>query len=140
MMRTMEKGLLKMTGKGKDKDGGGGAYLGGIATPFDTPGDMRPRGYHDFRGTGYSGIYYALACLCALSAAQTSAIIRIPNPEPLWVKKSLDIGPQGIMFPMIESRKMAKKVVSYCRYPLNGIWVGAHHVVRASGYGIDTGI
>ncbi|PWA34576.1 Aldehyde-lyase domain-containing protein [Artemisia annua] len=86
---------------------------------------------------GPGGISDALACLHALSAARTSAIIRIPDHEPMWVKKSLDIGAQGIMFPMIESQKMAKKVVSYCRYPPNGIRGGAHHVVRASGYGID---
>ncbi|GJR45330.1 zinc finger BED domain-containing protein RICESLEEPER 2 [Tanacetum coccineum] len=35
MMTTLEKGVLKMTRKGKDKDGGGRAYMGGIATPFE---------------------------------------------------------------------------------------------------------
>ncbi|GJV74643.1 aldehyde-lyase domain-containing protein [Tanacetum coccineum] len=49
-MRTAEKGVLKTLGKGKGKDGGGGAYLGGFAMPFDTPEDMRPRGYHMISG------------------------------------------------------------------------------------------
>ncbi|GKD39231.1 aldehyde-lyase domain-containing protein [Tanacetum coccineum] len=88
---------------------------------------------------GPGGISDALACLRALAATNTPAIIRIPDPEPMWVKKALDIGPQGIMFPMIESQKMAKKAVSYCRYPPNGIRGAAHSVVRASGYGIDNG-
>ncbi|GJR05601.1 reverse transcriptase domain-containing protein [Tanacetum coccineum] len=70
---------------------------------------------------GPRGISDALACLHALAAANTLAIIRIPNPEPMWVKKALDIRPQGIMFPMIECQKMVKKAVSYCRYPPNGI-------------------
>ena len=33
------------------------------------------------------------------------------------------------MFPMINSPKSARKAVSYCRFPLNG--------VRGSDYGID---
>ncbi|GKF31615.1 aldehyde-lyase domain-containing protein, partial [Tanacetum coccineum] len=34
-MTTTENGVLKTTMKGKDKDGGGGAYFGVIATPFE---------------------------------------------------------------------------------------------------------
>ncbi|MFS8027789.1 putative hpcH/HpaI aldolase/citrate lyase domain, pyruvate kinase-like domain superfamily [Helianthus anomalus] len=56
----------------------------------------------------------------------TPAIIRLPESYPAWAKKALDLGPQGIMFPMIENQKMAKKSF-------------AHMVVRASDYGIDNG-
>lgn len=57
----------------------------------------------------------------------------------MWAKKALDIGPQGIMFPMIESAKQAKKAVSYCRFPPAGVRGSAHTVVRASGYGTNDG-
>lgn len=40
---------------------------------------------------------------------------------------------------MIESQKMAKKAVSYCKFPPNGVRGSAHTVVRASDYGIDNG-
>lgn len=43
------------------------------------------------------------------------------------------------MFPMIDGPKMARKAVSYCRFPPNGVRGSAHTVVRASGYGIDAG-
>jgi 2-keto-3-deoxy-L-rhamnonate aldolase RhmA len=43
------------------------------------------------------------------------------------------------MFPMIDSPKSAKKAVSYCRFPPNGVRGSAHTVVRASNYGIDEG-
>lgn len=43
------------------------------------------------------------------------------------------------MFPMIDTPKMAKRAVSYCRFPPNGVRGSAHTVVRASGYGIDSG-
>ncbi|KAJ6388452.1 hypothetical protein OIU77_026928 [Salix suchowensis] len=88
---------------------------------------------------GPGGITDALHCLRALSATRTPAILRLPESSPTWAKKALDLGPQGIMFPMIESPKMARKAVSYCRFPPEGIRGSAHTVVRASDYGIDEG-
>ncbi|KVH95282.1 uncharacterized protein LOC112528078 [Cynara cardunculus var. scolymus] len=88
---------------------------------------------------GHGGISEALSCLHALAAARTPAILRIPDTDAAWAKKALDLGPQGIMFPMIENAKMAKKAVSYCKFPPNGIRGSAHTVVRASDYGIDNG-
>ncbi|KAF5734966.1 hypothetical protein HS088_TW15G00465 [Tripterygium wilfordii] len=88
---------------------------------------------------GPGGITDALHCLRALAAVNTPAILRLPESDPTWAKKALDLGPQGLMFPMIESPKEAKKAVSYCRFPPNGIRGSAHTVVRASSYGIDEG-
>lgn len=88
---------------------------------------------------GPGGISDALDCLRALAAARTPAILRLPESSAAWAKKALDLGPQGIMFPMIDSPKDAKKAVSYCRFPPAGIRGSAHTVVRASDYGIDEG-
>lgn len=88
---------------------------------------------------GYGGIPEALACLRSLAATGTPAILRLPESTAAWAKKALDLGPQGIMFPMIESAKEAQKAVSYCRYPPNGVRGAAHPIVRASGYGTDAG-
>lgn len=88
---------------------------------------------------GPGGISDALNCLRALAAANSPAILRVPETNPTWAKKALDLGPQGIMFPMIDSPKEAKKAVSYCRFPPEGIRGTAHTVVRASDYGIDEG-
>uniref|UniRef100_A0A7N0UV38 HpcH/HpaI aldolase/citrate lyase domain-containing protein n=1 Tax=Kalanchoe fedtschenkoi TaxID=63787 RepID=A0A7N0UV38_KALFE len=88
---------------------------------------------------GPGGITDALHCLHALAASGTSAILRLPECCPTWAKKALDLGPQGIMFPMIDTPKLAKKAVSYCRFPPAGIRGSAHTVVRASSYGIDAG-
>lgn len=86
---------------------------------------------------GPGGISEALHCLRALSAAGTPGILRLPESCPTWAKKALDLGPQGIMFPMIDSPKDAKKAVSYCHFPPKGIRGSAHTVVRASNYGVD---
>ncbi|KAF3434204.1 hypothetical protein FNV43_RR25307 [Rhamnella rubrinervis] len=88
---------------------------------------------------GPGGISDALHCLRALAATQTPAILRLPETCPTWAKKALDLGPQGLMFPMIDSPKEAKKAVSYCRFPPAGVRGSAHTVVRASSYGIDEG-
>ncbi|KAJ8764912.1 hypothetical protein K2173_010377 [Erythroxylum novogranatense] len=84
---------------------------------------------------GPGGITEALHCLLVLSATATPAIIRLPDCCPVWAKKALDLGPQGIMFPMIDSPKMARKAV----FPPAGLRGSAHTVVRASKYGIEQG-
>lgn len=79
----------------------------------------------------------ALPVMQALASTQTPAIIRIPDNDPVMVKKAMDLGPQGLMFPMIDGPKAAKRAVSYCRYPPKGIRGAAHSVVRASRYGVN---
>lgn len=88
---------------------------------------------------GPGGITEALSCLHALAATGTPAVLRLPESCPTWAKKALDLGPQGIMFPMIDGPKAAKKAVSYSRFPPDGIRGSAHTIVRASSYGIDEG-
>lgn len=55
----------------------------------------------------------------------------------MWAKKALDLGPQGLMFPMIHTPKLAREAASYCRYPPAGIRGVAHPIARASKYGLD---
>ncbi|MBA0707467.1 hypothetical protein Golax_019511, partial [Gossypium laxum] len=88
---------------------------------------------------GPGGIHESLQMLRAVASTNTPAIIRLPESSAVWAKKALDLGPQGIMFPMIDSPKDARKAVSYCRFPPNGIRGSAHTVVRASNYGINEG-
>ncbi|GMJ15500.1 hypothetical protein like AT4G10750 [Hibiscus trionum] len=88
---------------------------------------------------GPGGIHESLQMLRSLTQTNTPAIIRLPESSAAWAKKALDLGPQGIMFPMIDSAKDAKKAVSYCRFPPDGIRGSAHTVVRASNYGINEG-
>ncbi|KAK1304487.1 hypothetical protein QJS10_CPB11g00650 [Acorus calamus] len=88
---------------------------------------------------GHGGVSAALPCLRALAAASTPAILRLPESSPTWAKKALDLGPAGVMFPMIESVRDAELAVSACRFPPRGVRGSAHTVVRASRYGIDDG-
>uniref|UniRef100_A0ACD5XUH7 Uncharacterized protein n=1 Tax=Avena sativa TaxID=4498 RepID=A0ACD5XUH7_AVESA len=86
---------------------------------------------------GPGGITEALACLRALDAARTPAVLRLPEACPVWAKKALDLGPAGLMLPAVESPAAAAEAISYCRYPPRGVRGAAYPIVRASAYGLD---
>ncbi|MCO5614822.1 hypothetical protein L7F22_069106 [Adiantum nelumboides] len=79
----------------------------------------------------------ALPCLQALQAAGVFSVIRIPVNDPTWAKKALDLGPDGIMIPMVESPEDASRAISACYYPPKGIRGAACGIIRASRYGLD---
>jgi 4-hydroxy-2-oxoheptanedioate aldolase len=59
--------------------------------------------------------------LIAARAAGVSAIVRIPWNDPVRAKPVLEMGPDGIVFPMVNSYEEAKKAVEACLYPPKGI-------------------
>ncbi|MED6139741.1 hypothetical protein PIB30_086729 [Stylosanthes scabra] len=80
---------------------------------------------------GHGGLPEALPCLHALAAVKTPAIIRVPDSSSsYWARKAMDLGAQGIVFPMIQNRQSAAKAVSFCRSPVGP-------ASRASRYGLD---
>ncbi|KAL5675135.1 hypothetical protein ACJX0J_011266, partial [Zea mays] len=60
---------------------------------------------------GLGGIPEALACLRALDAARTPAVLCLPEASAVWAKKALDLGPAGLMLPAIESPEAAAEAV-----------------------------
>lgn len=59
-----------------------------------------------------------------------AGIIRLPSNDPVWIKKALDIGPAGIMLPMINSAEDARNAVRWSKYPPQGarsVGVGRVH-------------
>jgi 4-hydroxy-2-oxoheptanedioate aldolase len=67
-----------------------------------------------------------------------SVVVRPPVSEPIVTKRLLDIGVKTLMFPMIDTPEQAREVVSWTRYPPHGMR-GISGVIRATGYGRDTG-
>lgn len=59
--------------------------------------------------------------LIAARAADVPAVVRVPWNDPVRVKPVLEMGPAGIVFPMINSYEEAKKAVESCMYPPKGI-------------------
>jgi 2-dehydro-3-deoxyglucarate aldolase/4-hydroxy-2-oxoheptanedioate aldolase len=63
-----------------------------------------------------------------------AGIVRVPAGEEVWVKRVLDAGAEGLIFPQVNSAGQAKKIVQLCKYsPEGNRGVG---ISRAQGYGM----
>jgi len=74
--------------------------------------------------------------LRALKGTNCTGIVRVPNNDPIYIKRVLDAGIDGIMVPQISSLKEAQAVLSACHYPPKG-GRGAFGGMRAMGYGTN---
>jgi 4-hydroxy-2-oxoheptanedioate aldolase len=66
-------------------------------------------------------------------------IIRVPSADPTTLKLVMDRGFRSIMAPMINTAAEAKAFADACRYPPFGRRGYAAPIVRASGWGTETG-
>ena len=72
--------------------------------------------------------------ITTIQANGIKALVRVSKNEEVIIKRVLDMGADGIIVPMVNSKEDAKKVVGYAKYPPIGKrGVGLY---RASGYGI----
>ncbi len=79
--------------------------------------------------------YFALlGQLQAFAASNTTAIVRPEWNDPVVVKRLLDLGAQGLLFPMIQSVEEAEKAVAATRYPPRGMR-GVSGATRATKFG-----
>ena len=75
------------------------------------------------------------AMLVAAKSVGRQAIVRVPQNDLTYTKKVLEMGPDGIIFPMVRSAKEAEELLSYTLYPPYGNrGCGPQRAVR---YGID---
>jgi len=73
--------------------------------------------------------------LVQAAGARCSTVIRVPSQDEAWIKKTLDIGCDGVIVPHVSTAEQASRVVELCLYPPAGTRsVGA---ARAQGYGLD---
>ena len=72
--------------------------------------------------------------LIAAKAADVPAIVRVPWNDPVRIKPVLEMGPDGIVIPMINSYEEAQAAISSCRYPPRGI--RGYGPQRANHYGM----
>ncbi len=74
------------------------------------------------------------AAKSAPNSAAVELIVRPPVSDQTMTKRLLDIGVRNLMFPMIQTANDAEQVVSWTRYPPNGVR-GISATVRANNYG-----
>ena len=72
--------------------------------------------------------------LQTFAGTRTTAIVRVEWNNPVAVKRVLDIGAPGLLFPMIQSVEEAEAAVAATRYPPRGIR-GAAGSTRATKFG-----
>lgn len=70
-------------------------------------------------------------------AKSPAALMRVPWNDPVYIKRALDIGVEGVMVPMVETVEQARAAVSACRYPPAGTRGVALGATRATGFGGD---
>ncbi len=75
-----------------------------------------------------------LAQLQVFAGSDTTALVRVEWNDAVAVKRLLDLGAQGLLFPMIQSVAEAEKAVAATRYPPAGIR-GVSGTTRATRFG-----
>jgi 2-keto-3-deoxy-L-rhamnonate aldolase RhmA len=59
--------------------------------------------------------------LIALRGSHVVPLVRVPAIDPVYVKRVLDMGFEGVVFPLVRSTEEAKLAVASTRYPPRGI-------------------
>lgn len=85
------------------------------------------------------GLETVADCLRAVEAGSNRSglgcrsVLRVPWNDPVRIKRLLDLGPDGLLVPMVDSAEEARKAVSATRYPPEGQRGVA--AARAADYG-----
>jgi 2-keto-3-deoxy-L-rhamnonate aldolase RhmA len=64
-----------------------------------------------------------------------ASVVRVPWNDSVWIKKTLDIGCDGVIVPQIKTAEEAKAAVQASKYPSEGI--RSLGLARASKYGME---
>ena len=72
----------------------------------------------------------------AAQAAGACAFVRVPGVEYYQIKNTLDMGPDGVIFPFVNTPEIARRAVEACTYPADGGKRGIGPL-RAIKYGVD---
>ena len=73
--------------------------------------------------------------IIAAKAGGSASVVRIPWNEPYLAKRILEMGPDGIIFPMINTAEDAQRAMDACLYPPRG--TRGFGPRRACGYGTE---
>ena len=69
--------------------------------------------------------------LIALRGTGCAGLVRVRANDPMLIKPYLDLAPDGVIVPMVNTAEEAEKAVTACRYPLTGIrGCGVRRAVR----------
>jgi 2-keto-3-deoxy-L-rhamnonate aldolase RhmA len=77
----------------------------------------------------------SFSLLQAMNGSQATSLVRVPSCDQVPIRRVLDLGAEGVLVPTIRTPEEVQAVVSFCRYPPDGVrGVGPN---RASRYFLD---
>jgi len=77
----------------------------------------------------------AIAMMQAANQFNCPSIIRSCSSDTTDIKRTMDIGPQGLMVPMVNTKNEVLDVINACHYAPKGIRSSAKPIIRATNYG-----
>lgn len=75
-----------------------------------------------------------IAQLAVLERAESAAVVRLPDGDPVKIKQMLDAGAQNLLIPMVDSVEQAQELVRATRYPPHGFRGVGSSLARASRF------
>lgn len=87
---------------------------------------------------GFGGLPDAVRQMQALQAFPPTQLMRVPWNDPVYIKRALDSGAEGVMIPFVQNAQEAAAAVEACMYPPAGIRGCAASAVRTSNFGLDS--
>lgn len=80
----------------------------------------------------------ALDVIRAVQSGGAKAIVRVPDKQPQWIGRLMDMGADGVMVPMVNSVEEAQAAADATLFAPAGTRGMAASIVRATGYGVNT--
>ena len=78
--------------------------------------------------------YQTTLHIMAAQSAGAAAVVRMPWNDPVLIKPILELGPDGVVIPMICTAEEARAAVAACTYPPSGI--RGMGPIRSNKYGL----
>ncbi len=85
-------------------------------------------------GTGE--LQHAIDMMRAAACTDTTVVVRVPSPEPTYLRRLVDAGAEGLLVPMVESAGQARAIVEAVRFPPRGKRGNAFDATRSSSFGL----
>lgn len=85
-----------------------------------------------------SSVDAALPMIRAVQLGGAKALVRVPDKQTEWISRLMDMGADGVMVPMVNSREEAEQLAQTTLYAPAGTRGMAAGIVRATGYGVNT--
>lgn len=84
---------------------------------------------------GLGELQSAIDGLRAASAAPATCLVRVPSCDPVYLRRLVDAGVEGVIVPMVESAAEARAIVDACLFPPRGRRGNAAAITRSSSFG-----